>query len=259
MATALMLIAGVALLALAALAWSGRWRSWARRFLIGPTMMVTLVPGIAIGLIAGGLSRAMGSGAAGGVGLLGLVAGGVLFFWSPQWFGPRWLREERRSGIRPDLSDPLTALSFAALTSTPAAAQSPAHVAEHFDGTPEERWNATWVQHEDGGPAPHALARAGAVQGKLELYAEGLAFRAIGLEDRLRGEPSALTVPRDDLRDARVVPAGAGPDGARRPGHGPRSAFPRLVVDTGAGAYLFEVNFAKRKAARIRDLLGVRA
>ena len=254
-----MLIAGVALLAIAALAWWGRWRRWARWSLLGPTMLVTLVPGIASGAIGGGVSEATGSDAPGAVGLLGMVAGAALYFWSPMWFGPRWLRDARRAGIRPDLSDPLTAVSFAALAPAPAAAQSPAHVAEHFDGPPEARWHATWVQHEDGGPAPHALARAGAVQGMLELYADGIAFRAIGLEDRLRGSPTALTVPRGDLRDARVVPAGAGPDGVRRPRHGPRSAFPRLVVDTGAGAFVFEVNFARRKAARIRDRLGVPA
>jgi hypothetical protein len=259
MTDALLLIAGVAVLGIAGLAWSGRWRSWSRRFLLGPTMMVTLIPGLALGLIGTGLSDATGSDAPGAVGMLGLVAGIVLYFWSPQWFGPGWLREERRAGIRPDMADPLTALSVAALTSTPAAAHSTAHVAEHFHGTPQERWNATWVEHENGGAAPHALARAGAVQGKLELYADGLAFRALGLEDRLRRTPTALMVPRDDLRDARVVPAGAGPDGVRRPGHGPRSAFARLVVDTGQGPYLFEVNFAKRKAARIRELLGVRA
>jgi hypothetical protein len=259
MTGALLLIAGVVMLGIAALAWSGRWRSWSRRFLIGPTMLVTLIPGLGIGLVGGGLADATGSDGPGVVALLGLVAGAVLFFWSPEWFGPRWLRDERRAGIQPDLSDPLTALSFAALTSTPAAARSTSHVAEHFDGPPEERWNATWVQHEDGGKAPHALARAGAVQGKLELYADGLAFRAIGLEDQLRGAPTVLTVPHDDLRDARVVPPGAGPDGVRRPGHGPRSAFARLVVDTGSGPFLFEVNFAKRKAARIRELLGVRA
>jgi hypothetical protein len=254
MTAALMLLAGTGLLAIAGLAWSGRWRAWARRFLIGPTMPVTLVPGLGIGLVGGGLSEATGSDTAGALGLLGLVVGAVLCFWSPQWFGPRWLREARRAGIAPDLSDPLTALSVAALA--PGAAQSPPHVAEHFHGSPQESWNATWVQHEDGGPAPHALARAGAVQGKLELYPDGVAFRAIGLEDRLRGSPTVLIVPREDLLDARVVPAGAGPDGVRRPRHGPRSAFARLVLDTRAGAQLFEVNFAKRKAARIRALLG---
>ena len=130
-------------------------------------------------------------------------------------------------------------------------------MAERFGGRePIRRWKATWIEHENGGDKPHALGRAGATDGRLELYDDGLAFRASGLEDRLRREATAVAIGRDEFGAARVVPAGAGPDGRKRPRHGARSAFARLVVDTQYGPFLFEVNSAKRKAREISETLG---
>jgi hypothetical protein len=257
MLSAALIAVGVACLAGAALAWSGRWHRWSRRFLIGPSLPVTLLPGVGAGAIGAGLYEASGSSPATAVCFVAMIAGSVLFFWSPAWFGPRWLREQRREGIEPDVQDPLTALSVTALAPLPAGATSVAVLDERFrDRTPIERWNATWVQHEEGGEKPHAFGRAGTVGGKLELYEDALAFRAIAVEDRLRRGPTVVLIERATFGETRVVPAGAGPDGRKRPRQGPRSAFARLVVDTDFGPFLFEVNGAERKARRIAETLG---
>ena len=257
MLSAALIAVGVACLAGAALAWSGRWHRWSRRFLIGPSLPITLLPAVGAGAIGAGLYETSGSSVATAVCFVVMVAGGILFLWSPAWFGPRWLREQRRKGIDPDLQDPLTALSVAALAAPPAEATSAAVLEERFgDRAPIERWSATWVQNEEGGEKPHALGRAGTVGGKLELYEDALAFRAIAVEDRLRREPTVVLIERAEFGETRVVPAGAGPDGRKRPRQGPRSAFARLVVDTEFGPFLFEVNAAKRKARRIAETLG---
>jgi hypothetical protein len=254
----LLLIVAAGMLGAFALAWTGRWRTWSRRVLTGPLPMpITLLPGLGLAFVASGLYEL---GAPLGVAAPFFVAFllcFVLYLWAPDWWGPRWMKEERRDGIQPDLSDPATALSYAGLTRTPGEASSSAAVAERFgDREPLERWNATWIELEEGGEKAHALARAGATQGKLELYENGLAFRAIGLEDSLRGRATALAVARGEFGAARVVPAGAGADGRKRPRHGARSAFARLVVDTEFGPFVFEVNAAKRKARRITETLG---
>jgi hypothetical protein len=255
MTAALLLLVGIACLAAAALAWSGRWRAWSRRFPLGPLAVpITIVPGVGFAAIGAALYELSGQSVVTALCFAALVAGLVLNFWAPEWFGPRWLRRERARDPGPDLADPGTAASYVALT--PRARASERQAREAFgDGEPVERWRATWVQDEGATERPHALARPGATQGRLELHPDGLAFSALDVEDRLRGHTTGALVSREDFRGARVVPRGAGPDGRARDGSGPRSAFPRLVVDTAAGPYVFEVNFAKRKARRIQETL----
>jgi hypothetical protein len=254
----LLLIVAAGILAASALAWTGRWRSWSRRVLTGPLPMpITLLPGLGLALVASGLYELGAPMAVAAPFFVAFLLSFVVYLWAPDWWGPRWLKEEREEGIQPDVGDPLTALSYSALTRTPDAARSTSAVAERFGAAqPLERWNATWIEHEEGGEKVHALARPGATQGKLELYENGLAFRAIGLEDSLRGEATAVAVDRSEFGAARVVPAGAGPDGRKRPRAGARSAFKRLVVDTQFGPFLFEVQAARRKAQRITQTLG---
>jgi len=256
-----MVVLGLAGVVAAGLAWTGRWRAWSRRVLTGPLVFpITLLPGLGLALIGLGLGQAgvvRSTSPVPGVGALCAVVGMILYFWSPGWFGPRWLRRERADGIEPDLSEPLTALSYAALAPVagrPSSAEQA--LARSGGGEVLERWTATWVVHEDGGDKPHGLGRAGAVGGKLELYDRSVVFRAGEIEDRLRDVPTVAVIERDRVRGARVVPRGAGPDGVRRKGRGPRSAFARLVVDADDGAYLFEVNGAKAKARRIEEVLG---
>jgi hypothetical protein len=51
----LLLIGGAAILAVSALAWTGRWRSWHRQVLTGPLPApITLYPGVGFALSAPG-------------------------------------------------------------------------------------------------------------------------------------------------------------------------------------------------------------
>ena len=254
----LLLIAAAGALGASALAWTGRWRSWHRQVLTGPLPApITLLPGLGLALAGAGLYELGAPPAVGVPCLLGLLALLILYWWAPSWWGPRWLKEERRDGIQPDLDDPLTALSVAALAPPRPDARSSAALADHLrDRTPLEGWRATWVQHEEGGAKPHAFGVAGMVAGKLELYEDALAFRASGFEDRMRREPTVVVIGHDAFAGARTVPAGAGPDGVKRPRTGPRSVYSRLVVDTSDGPLLFEVGAAKRKARQISETLG---
>ena len=252
------LLGGAVVLGISALAWTGRWRSWHRQVLTGPLPApITLLPGVGLALIGAGLYELGAPLVVSAPFLLALVALLVLYWWAPSWWGPRWLKEERRDGIQPDLNDPLTALSVGALAPPGPAASSSATVAEHLqDRTPLEGWRATWVQHEEGGPKPHAFGLAGMVAGRLELYDDALAFRASGFEDRMRRQPTLVVIEHDAFAGARTVPPGAGPDGVKRPRKGPRSIYSRLVVDTTDGPLLFEVGAAKRKARQISETLG---
>jgi hypothetical protein len=254
----LLLIGGAAILAVSALAWTGRWRSWHRQVLTGPLPApITLYPAVGFALFGTGLAGLGLPDALAAPFLLALVVLLVLYWWAPSWWGPRWMKEERRDGIEPDMQDPLTALSVGALAPPGPKASSSAAVSVALDGsTPLYDWRATWIQHEGGGEKPHAFGAAGRVTGKIELYSDALAFRASGLEDRMRRQPTVVVVERGAFAGVRTVPAGAGPDGAKRPRAGPRSIFSRLVVDTNDGPLLFEVGFAKRKAERISETFG---
>ena len=56
MTGALLLISGAAILAVSALAWTGRWRSWHRQVLTGPLPApITLLPGVGLALVGAGL------------------------------------------------------------------------------------------------------------------------------------------------------------------------------------------------------------
>ena len=219
MTGALLLLAAAAVFVASALAWTGRWRSWSRRVFTGPLPLpITLLPGIGFALVGAGLYE------------LGVPAGPltplfiiflalfVIYFWAPAWWGPAWFREEQRAGVGPDLSDPATALSYAGADLEARGRRQPRRRGRRFgDREPIRRWKATWIEHEDGGEKPHALGRAGATEGRLELYDDGLAFRASEIESRIRGDATAVAVSREEFSTARVVPAGSGPDGPEAP------------------------------------------
>ena len=183
----------------------------------------------------------------------------VLNVWQPRWFGPAWLRAQRARGpIEPDRSDRLTALSVAAIAPSLGSFGSAPLLARRLGADRRlHRWHGTWVLGPEDGSDPDGMAgRPGVVEGRLALHEDALAFAASGLEDRARGRPSTLVVERERFRGARVVPRAAGPDGQRTRGPLFRSVWPRLVVDTDEGPYLFEVVLARRKARRIARQLG---
>lgn len=268
----LFLAIGAAFGVAALLAWTGRWRRWSRQFIWMLPAPVTFFPAsapffVAIALDYLGVLSAESP--VGGVALLLLFAGLVLGFWAPDWWGPRWLREEnkeRKAGrVTPDLQDPLTAVTSLPFTEDPGPRSSAAHVARRFGGQAAlERWGAGWIVDPESGEKPHAFSTPGAVAGKLELYTDGLGFSAMRLEDRLRDSLTFVAVEADEIRAAWAVPPGTGPDGRKR-GSSDATSFlarrivPRLVVDTDRGALLFELHGAERKAERIRNLYGCSA
>jgi hypothetical protein len=259
-----LLLFGLACLVVSALAWSGRWRSWASRFL---TMNVVtplgFLPGlgllaIVISLLL--LDAAEPSSAAVAIPSVIGIALMVLDFIGPKWFAPPWLRRERAEygGVRPDVSDPATALTYGAVAATEAGApRSSDAVRRRFRGAdPLAQWKAAWVHGQEDGPKPHGLGRAGVTEGRLWLYEQGLAFASGRIEDALRGDTSTAVIARDAVRGARTVPPRAGADGEPQAGPAARSLFRRLVVDTENGSFLFEVMRANRKAKRIEETLG---
>ncbi len=247
----------------AVLAWSGRWRSWTRKFLwsLG-AMPITLLPGLAAGSLAGGLASlgVISSSSAFGAACLAVLAAGVLLWIvTPRGWGPRWFRERDRSAP-PDLGDPATAVAVAAVRATAPTDERPARSrAPVALGPPLKRWRGSWIAGPETDPAAHGLTHAGAVEGHLELHREAVSFVAYRVEDLLREVPTVMTIMASDLRAVRVVPRGAGADGRPAPAAGPRSLFSRLVLDTGDRAYLFEVQAAGRAARRIGDEFGVGA
>ncbi len=118
-------------------------------------------------------------------------------------------------------------------------------------------WSGSWINGDESAPAAHGLTHAGAVEGKLHLHERGVSFISSRSEELIRGEATGQAFSADEVHGVRVVPRGAGPDGQPREASGPRSLFPRLVLDTKFGPQLFEVTSAKRTAARIAETLHV--
>jgi hypothetical protein len=235
-------------------AWSGRWRSWSDRVLYAYAPISVLPAGgiffLVLGLVQAHVFSARSPIAA--LALLLAVGGVVIAIWQPAGYGPRWFRERPRV---PDLSDPVTAAAVAYGVRKGLGEHSSAAVAERrFAGAERvARWRGNWLSGDPGAPTE---ARADVRDGHLDLYADGLAFSASDFSDRLRQEAAVLILERAEVRQARVVPRGAGVDGHPRASDATRSAAARLVIDTDQGPYLFEMNFAKRKARQINQVLG---
>ncbi|WP_196943246.1 hypothetical protein [Streptomyces sclerotialus] len=123
---------------------------------------------------------------------------------------------------------------------------------------PVAQWKGGWVHDPDTDEQAHGLTRKGTVEGELAWYPQGLGFAATKREDALRGKPTVVTIPAEQVTDVEVVPARAGADGRPRPGIRMRSPFPRLVVRTASDAYVFDVarGRARQVAAFIKERAG---
>jgi len=186
-----------------------------------------------------------------------MLGGFVMFFVTPRWWGPRWYRE-RDVDAPPDLGDPLSAMVMAGVRATGPVAERPSRsVAPAELGPALKSWKGSWMVGDETAPAEHGLTHGGAVEGRLHLHAGAISFAASRVEDLLRDHPTVLAIDAAQLRDVRVVPRGAGADGRPTEGHGPRSLFARLVLDTTGGPYLFELQSARRTASQISEELGV--
>ena len=93
----LLIVAGVAQLAVAWLCWSGRWRAWTNMAVL-PLAPVTMLPAIGLLFVAMGLGPLLSSvprGVLYAVTLVALLAAAVVWFWDPPWYGPSWYRSSR--------------------------------------------------------------------------------------------------------------------------------------------------------------------
>jgi hypothetical protein len=241
-----------------ALAWSGRWSSWAHQVM--GAWPLTVLPAAAAGSLAGGLGTLdviSDTSPLAVACFVVLVVCFGLFFVTPRWWGPRWYRE-RDPEAEPDLGDPISALVMAGVRATAPPDERPSRSAAPAElGPPLKTWKGSWIAGDERQPAAHGLTHAGAVEGRLQLHRGGISFVASRVEDLVRDEPNVLAIGAGELRDVRVVPRGAGADGRVTEGHGPRSLFARLVLDTDDGAFLFEVQAARRTAKRIGEELGM--
>jgi hypothetical protein len=250
-------------------AWSWRGRSPWARWWVGTSMEERLVRGLlpAWILMAGSvvvLALTEGSTyeiAVEYVATVGIFVGAALMLWAillipiPRWWAPEWLRvqpEEMRAARTGDAFGAVVALSEVTpeLSSQELAAKR-LTVSRRL-GT----WHGNYVEDADSLERAHGLAARGAVAGRLTLLEDRIVFHASGAEDALRGHPVVVAIDNSEITDVRVVPAGAGADGVKRPGFLYRSAFPRLVVGTADHDYLFDVMRARRVAGQIRAAAG---
>jgi hypothetical protein len=246
---ALVLIAlGTAMLAVAAMCWTGRWRAWSRIAML-PAVPIALLPGVGLCLLFGGIGVLVG-GAAGDVllaiGIAASVAGFVLAVWGPRWYGPRWFRERDTTY---DLSVPINAAIASSVRGAPAEASEAVARARMGRREPDQRWRAHLVSDAHGRPS--AMQRIGVVRGHLLLYPDALVFAADANEDRMRGAAVVEAIPAAAIVGVRRVPAGSRPDGDRGGHDLPSRVMPRVRIDTTSGAHVFETRAAGRRAQEL--------
>jgi hypothetical protein len=250
-------------------AWTGIWRSWARRFLFGAigSSPITLLPSVALMTASGGLSF-IGAAATDStlvrVTFLAGVLFLVLFVCNPRWWGPRWYRAVRAGleagTLEADLRDPITALAVGAFR-LPQETSGDV-VTQQIGGDAVESWRLAWINGAETAQPTRAFERPGAVDGRLELRPGTIVFSASTMEDRIRGGATVFVVSAGELSGAWAVPPGSGADGVRTPARGltavlARRLVPRLVIATHEGASLFETYRAEQKAKRIREIYGL--
>ncbi|WP_163508629.1 hypothetical protein [Fodinicola acaciae] len=254
-------LAGVALLAYTGWCWAGRStraRRWSRRT-SWDSMILGLFPGLGLVLFASGVAAMLPEPAVGFAAPLILVAfavfgmGMIYLVFKPRWWGPRWYRRMPASRRHSDLDDPVTAVRASLVGGRGVDSQQAARraVTERFGAKAQAvaAYDGGYVRDPDRAERDHALARRGTVSGRVEVFAEGVVFAADRTEDSLREDPTVLVLPSAAVTGVRVVPARAGADGRPRRGVLHRSPFRRLVIDTAADSYVFEVAFGKANQA----------
>jgi hypothetical protein len=245
---ALVLLGG-ALLGVAWMCWTGRWRRWASIAML-PAMPISAVPGLGLCLLLAGLAGPLPSAFSGvlyGIGLLTGVAGMVIAFWDPEWFGPRWFRARDRAF---DPSVPVNAVVAASVRPAPGESSEAVARARMGGEEPLERWRAHLVSDEHGRPS--ALQRSGLVRGSLLLYPEALVFAADRREDEMRGGAVVEVLPAGSIGAVERVPSRSRADGTRRRAPDLPSVYRScLRVDTDAGTFVFETSHAGRRALEL--------
>jgi hypothetical protein len=194
------------------------------------------------------------------VATVGVFAGAALFLWAllpvplPRLWAPRWFRTLSAPQAGRRTSDACGAT--VALADLKPEGSSEALVSGRWSAAlPVGSGRGSYVYDPDTLSRAHGLAGRGMVAGKLMLFADGLLFVASATEDALRGETTTVEIAQDQVTNVRVVAARAGADGVPRRGLSYRSMWPRLVVFTERGDFVFEVTRAGKVACEIREAL----
>jgi len=246
---------GIGLLVFVHRRWRGNYRQWAvdRR---GPGI-VYLVPAAAAFLVAIGISfvsvstvaKAMAT-----VAMASLVFGVVTHIWQPRWWGPRWYQQVRRELEAPDQSQ---YMSLDLVVPGPGVSLGSGELADGlFDGQPPSaRWNGYLVDEPNIGLRRYGVREVIERPGVLEVRPAGLAFIPSRLSERLGAGPFVVPIAAREVRQVRVVPAGADPDGLVRRGiqHVPH---PRVILQTDRRVFLFSLPRAHERAKTIAEALG---
>jgi hypothetical protein len=244
-----LVLLGGALLGVAWVCWTGRWRGWAKIAML-PAMPIAAVPGLGLCLLLAGLAGPAPSPLSGvliGIGVLASLAGLVIAMWDPDWYGPRWFRERDRAF---DPTVPVNAAVAASVRPAPRESSEAVARARMRGEAPAERWRAHLVSDEHGRPS--ALQRSGLVRGSLLLYPDALVFAADAREDEMRGSAVVEVLPASSVVAVEPVPSRSRADGSRRRAPDLPTMFrPCLRVDTDAGAFVFETSGAGRRAQEL--------
>lgn len=189
-------------MAASAAAWSGAWKAWARRFITAQLPVpVTLLPAFGLLLIALGIDELNRFGWARGFSasaMLLVIPAVILMLWNPPWWGPSWYRKMKAQSERldPDYRDPLTAATYAAVSSSPRATPREVLTAD----PPLVEWRASLLAAQ----SPGATRNSGPqrkVGGRLCLYpGVGLVFAPRPIEVRSRSQ-AILRLSKRDLRE----------------------------------------------------------
>ena len=179
---------------------------------------------------------------------------GLAIFWGvvpllpiPRWWGPRWFRDMTPEERRPEFISAVAVLGTMAKGT--AGQTGVADTVPPFQDSPIlGDWSVAYIYDTKTTKRAHAMAVRGGVAGKLTAHDAGLAFASSKLEDSIHGKPIVVAVSRGDLKAVRIVPARADANGVRAKGFFLRSPYPRLVIDTDQGAYVFEILRAKKAA-----------
>jgi hypothetical protein len=245
----LLIAIGIVLMAMSWVCWTGRWRGWSRIAML-PLAPITMLPAVGVLFVVMGVFDIVPAplpGILAALTFVVLLAATVIWVWDPKWYGPAWYRSRDDSY---DLSVALNA-AIASTVRSGRSITSEQAVRETGRGEPLERWRVHLVSDEHGHPS--AMQRVGVVRGHLLVYEDALVFAADAREDRMRGEPVTVVIPRDSIFAVNRVSAGSRPEGVRTGPDLPSRVMPRLRVDTDNGPVFFEAARASRRAAALAE------
>lgn len=247
-------LAGLACLAGSWAVWSGHYKA-AGKDLLHPNWAWTVVPALAAVLLAYGLEPLLGDVASWVFGVLALLAF-ALFFWQPDWFGPRWWRERDRSDLGQEWGTNalLLGLTKPGMGDSGSLSQALAMMAPE---EPSTRMRGALVTARHGRPS--AGQRPGVVEGWLLLYERGVVFAASAMEDKMREAPVVERLAAADMRSTRRVPRGTQEDGGRRVRDVKTLVMGRVEVGARGGDWVVETRSPGRLVRELEQRYGVRA